>query len=522
MLRLPNEILVSILRYLHHVDENWEVHGTRKDLLSARAACRRLANFGAPLAFRHVTVVQDEEGYQRLRELSKSNHRTYVRHLTYSFEDFSDNVVPVGEFDRYMRPTREYDDVMEKPEGIYEDHCRGSLYQSQLHDFNLDVAQLAVAFTLLDNLEAIRVSQTFTDRSGPWLGDTAVPLDCSEFLELPTSRRVLDTIAASLMAAGARLKALTLISQPLIEDNCAALTGLIQQLQLSKAALYRGAFGHLNCLSVFLPSVSVDSGINFEGLSGFICSLPELAELALTGAEHFFADLELPDLHASSEPPRLQSIQLSNVALPSPAELTDFLSQNSGSLRRVKLDDIILLDGSWEGVFSHMRDTLSLNLSEMGGSFYTGNAITVEIGHDMGNHNEKQVLPNRAIENFVEGLTDVRPFDLVRTYRRRFPLHDLPDDVVQCDAGVCPHYYTPEEAEKKLMQGRKRMTNDGLVYTLTHGDFYILGAIRCRRGRMIQGEALKRLAAGQDDDKMPQGVPYEDGVVVLKTKYSHG
>lgn len=48
-----------------------------------------------------------------------------------------------------------YGDALEEPEGIYDDHWRGSLYQSQLHDYNLDVARLAVASSLLDALEAI-------------------------------------------------------------------------------------------------------------------------------------------------------------------------------------------------------------------------------------------------------------------------------------------------------------------------------------------------------------------------------
>lgn len=525
MLQLPNEIVVSILRSLYHIDENWKTHGIKKDLLTTREVCRRLADAAAPLAFRHVSVVQDQEGYRRLRALSKSNYRNWVYSLTYRFEDFSSDVVPKDEFDRYMTP--EFEHVSAKREGIYEEYCRGSLYQANLHHFNLDVARLAAAFSLLENLRSIRISQTFTERSGPVTDCDVVPQDCAKFLELPTSCRVLDTIATSLYAADANVKALTLISSPLLvfEYDHWPLTGLIQGLNVSKAALYRGAFNHLASLSVLIPSTNMKGWINFQGLSDFIRSLPALTELVLTAQPYAHADLEFPGVHPST---RLQSIEVTWLTFGS-STLMGFLSQHSESLRRVKMHDVVLSGGSWEDVFSQMRDNFNLRCSDMCGNFYvTGDwndwDESLEIGYDHVYHRHKQVPPHRSIEDFVEKRTDVGPFELLRAYQRKYPEHDLPDDAAQCDARLCPYYHTPQEAENKLMQERKRMTSNGLVYMLYPDDFHIFGIIICRQGRTKLGRQIMNVAKvpGEDCLSVPRRIRYRDGLDILRRYYGDG
>ncbi len=323
---------------------------------------------------------------------------------------------------------------------------------------NLDVAHLSIAFSLLENLQSIRISQIITDRSDPWFGKYLSELDCLEFLELPTSFRVLGTIAASLCAADAKLETLTLMSSPHKGLDHWPLTGLIQGLNLSKAALYGEAFSHLTALKVFLPTSNVEGGINVEGLSDFICSLPALSELVFMGSKYLDADLLLPDLHSSS---RLQSIEMCHLRFDSPSNLSDFFSRHSESLRRVKIHDVVLRDGSWEDVFSRMRETLNLVSSEMVGGFYASgerNTLgrSLEICYSLAYHNGKLVLPYRSIEDFVERRTDVGPFDLLRTHQRKYPKHTLTDDVRQCGAGVCPHYYTPREAETRFVEEKKK------------------------------------------------------------------
>ena len=376
--------------------------------------------------------MQDQEGYRRLRDLSKSNRRTYAYFLTYSFEDFSAEIISEDEFDDYITPGGEY--ISAKRERVYADYCRGSQYQSQLHKYGFDVAHLSAGFSRLENLHSIRISQIISDRSGPWFEETLIPVECLGFLELPTSCRVLDTIAASLCTAHAKVEALTLMSSPHDEISSWPQTGLIEGLDLSKSALYREAFSHLKVPKVFLPTRNVEGGVNLEGLSDFISSLPAIVELVFAAAEFSPADLVLPHLHSSS---RLQSFDVSYL-------MTNFFSRHSASLRRVRMRDVVLLDGSWEDVFSLMRETLNLSSSEMDGSFYVNddwNARSLEIGYHHTCHDEQLVLPNRCIEDFGEKCTDVEPFHLLRTYLCKYPKHVLPDDVSQCGAGVCSHYY---------------------------------------------------------------------------------
>jgi hypothetical protein len=68
MLRLSNELLLKILKYLYFLDPfvQW---GQKEDLLASRAACRRLADIGTNLAFEHITLIHGERSYANLLQI---------------------------------------------------------------------------------------------------------------------------------------------------------------------------------------------------------------------------------------------------------------------------------------------------------------------------------------------------------------------------------------------------------------------------------------------------------------------
>jgi hypothetical protein len=72
MLQLPSEVLLKILGYLYYIDHEFCIYSKKADLLASRLACRRLVDIGQNLAFKHITFIQDEEGYKRLLEMSRS------------------------------------------------------------------------------------------------------------------------------------------------------------------------------------------------------------------------------------------------------------------------------------------------------------------------------------------------------------------------------------------------------------------------------------------------------------------
>lgn len=518
MLRLPTEILVNILKTLHYVHEDWGTCGIKDDLLSTRAVCKRLANIGASLAFRHVKLIQDQEGYSRLRALSKSCHRTDVHLLTYSFEDLTDEALSEEDYDGSVRADAGRDRCsLYNTDEMYKCYCRGREHQAHLRRSDTDVARLNTAFNLLENLSAIRISQLFSDRPGPWRGGrpaAGVP----EFLNRPTSGRVFDAIAASLCATNTKIIALTWVSMSTSPElHPLPLTGIIQGLSGLKTALYSEAFGRLNSISIFLPADTSKMQINFEGLSAFICCLPMLADLEFSGTKYVHTKFD-PSFLAGLHVPRLRSVEISNGIFTSPSNLTDFFSRHSQSLQRVKLHNVALENGSWESVFSHMRDTLNLRSSDMSGKFHNGDPYepgSVEVGYGIQYHGIP-ALPRRSIEDFVERRTDVRPFDLKRASSRRYPEHVSADDLHQCLSGVCPHLYTPVEAENKLMARRREVTNNQVAYVLTRYDIYTLSLIFLRQGRMEEGGLLGRLALRREEAMELEQFQYCGGLLKLQ------
>ena len=57
---------MMILRNLYYMDNSFRQYGKKKDVLSCRLICKRLANIGQDIAFENIEFLQDEEGVQRL------------------------------------------------------------------------------------------------------------------------------------------------------------------------------------------------------------------------------------------------------------------------------------------------------------------------------------------------------------------------------------------------------------------------------------------------------------------------
>lgn len=368
LLCLPNETLLQILRNLHYVDNKFNEHGQKSGILATRAVCRRLAQVGARIAFRHVKITQDQAGYQRLHALSNSIHGKSIHFLTYSFVDFDNSAAYEDKF---------LDDVDSGQDAVHISrmgwqrfgvHGNDSIHHSLPRKCSLDVDQLSVVFSRLENLESIRLSHIITRTPSNWVNKSLTP-DWPKNSEHPASLRVLDTISAALHAAGSKVKVLTLLSSPFGQPW--PIVGLIQSLSSSKALLYRQGLSHLQVLHVHLPPGNVAYSKNFEGLSGFISSLPALEELVITGdSEGHLTELCRPLFLSDLHIPLLKSLQMTNVAFAYAPQLTRFLLRHSESLRRVSLHHASLLAGSWENVVDRMKGTMNLSLDKIYGGYF--------------------------------------------------------------------------------------------------------------------------------------------------------
>lgn len=301
--------------------------------------------------------------------MSNSIHKNSVQFLTYSFVDFDH--CAASEDKVFDDVDSEHGAVHKSTKGWqhFDGHGHGSIHHPQPYKCSLDVDQLSVSFSLLKNLESIRISHIITPTPSDWINKSLTQADWPENSEHPASLRALDTISAALHAAGSKIKVLTLLSSPFGQQW--PIVGLIQSLSLSKALLYRQGLSHLQVLHVHLPPGNVTYSKNFEGLSDFISSLPALEELVITGdSENHLTELCRPLFLSGLHIPLLKSLQMTNVAFVYPPQLTRFLLRHSENLRRVSLRHAALLAGSWENVVNRMKGTMNLNLSKTSGGYF--------------------------------------------------------------------------------------------------------------------------------------------------------
>jgi hypothetical protein len=72
MLCLPNKVLLRIFECLYYVNNDFLAYSKKGDLLASYATCRRFMDIRQGLAFKHITFVQDKEGYKKLLKILKS------------------------------------------------------------------------------------------------------------------------------------------------------------------------------------------------------------------------------------------------------------------------------------------------------------------------------------------------------------------------------------------------------------------------------------------------------------------
>lgn len=440
MMWLSDEILLTILELLYYSRGDFTRYGKKRDLLACRATCRRLRDLGQSLAFTHISFMHDEEGYTKLLEISKSVHLCHtIRYITCSFENLEARLTP-EQFARFMglntvRTQREPNDRYE------EYHCR---YQSRQYfeSNNVHIASLVAALPRFGNLHTVRILEDVRHISGNWESLDRVSTNSHAGLA------VFEALVSTLFVMELGIERLVLGSSP---GDSPPLIGILQGLNPAKQNLYQKAFGSLNYLKLVLPTVIYheDGGfgqrhkLNYNGISALIWAAPLLNELQLV--------FDMPSQDAlpsrflkSLQIPRLRTLQLVTIAFQDPLCLARFFSKHATALKRVELSDLSLETGSWETVFTEMRDVLMLNSIILSGEFSIGGSLTggitlgsiqideyaeleCEFGHrwvDIAGE-ACRVRDIKVIESFIQRKTDDNPFDALRLSMH---MHNHPQD----------------------------------------------------------------------------------------------
>ncbi|TQW01648.1 hypothetical protein IF2G_10845 [Cordyceps javanica] len=435
-----------------------------------------------------------------------------------------DDELAALEFDEYLRENAgDRQSSWASTADTFERYCASQERQAAMHKSHMDVAHLACAFAALENIQSIHISQAFTERSGPWCGEEGSPDGYRDFLDLPTSQRMLGVIVAALVAADRKIESLTLMSMD--DFGPYPLVGLIKALNVSNGKVYRDALSHLRVLTIFLPHDGEDAdvdeaqeeqSISIRGLSDLMNSLPMLQEVVFPG-DVWHSRRILQSFLDSLRIKRLRSIEIRGAAFATASSLVDFLKRHSEGIVRVRFCDLILHEGSWRNVFHQIRTTLNLQSSEMSGNFYTatpGEFRSVEIGYDVEYHCIP-ILQPQCIEEFIERRTDVDPFDLLQKYLHEFPLHSTMGEIHQCAAHICPHYYTPEQAARELTNKKQNVGANGLVYNLTRHDLFLLSLILRRQNRREEAGILWKVSAGELDGEALRYISIRQGTIRL-------
>lgn len=131
MLRLPIEVIRLIFDNL-----------PSNDHCSARLACKQVAD-AAPLALDHITVRQDQVGYQRLSRLPASEILSPVWRMTFAFQNYSTQAFTNTQLIEHMEECGE--DDWKSPaqiNSLHEMYQREHDFLAQLYRHNLDTTLL--------------------------------------------------------------------------------------------------------------------------------------------------------------------------------------------------------------------------------------------------------------------------------------------------------------------------------------------------------------------------------------------
>lgn len=400
MLRLPDEILLRTLKCVYYIDKT--------SLLACRIVCRKLADIGQGLAFEHLTFTQDEIGYQRLLDVSKSPELCKrVECLTCYFEDFDTEAASTPEKFRTFQKLDRKNCTLQELHKAYEEYCRGRQYQDLLEDSFLDIASLTAALFRFQRLRSVNIRQYFSHRSVP----SAKLLEPYAYKLYPfayslVGLRFFKAITSALCVSGVSIEDLTLGS------NGPSLIGIIQGLTPTMHSLYGQAFGNVRRLNILLPGfLDTEDELNLSGISALIHSAPLLEELRLEFDTHSAKTLA-PSFLASLKCPRLRTFELSWAVIRDPLCLVQFLVKHAASLKSVDFTTLTIRTGSWQTVFIGMRDSLTLESISMQGEFRQDEFPGI--------YPNRSKHGGRAIEDFIQRNTIEDPFDLLDSTRVSF------------------------------------------------------------------------------------------------------
>ena len=427
MLRLSNDLLLMILEVLYSCDEDFFIYGEKRDLLACRETCRRLGALGQCGAFSHVTFRHSTEGYERLLEMSRSsNVRLKVRYLTGYFMKLESDLTHQRFAEAQSRDQAEEHniDMFQK----YDSH-------KFLEDNSIDVASLAVALTGFRELHTVRVLGDPRNTQDGWTlpdgGYTNSHARHGLFMAFTTALYV------------ARLSVERLVLGLFPRSNPAE---AIQGYTHVRQKLYRTAFYNLKCLELRLSTatqgqesvISQGGTLNYKGILSLIRSAPNLEELRLEF--DVASQTSIPSLFIDSlQIPKLRVLRLATIFFQDSSCLVQFCSRHAETLKVVELSELCLQTGSWETVFTAMRETTHLDSIVLSGQFLVaGSAIAcilvggvlleepveeVRIGQIRLVGEVCRVVVDERIENFVQGETDHNPFDAIRSSMDSLSFH---------------------------------------------------------------------------------------------------
>ncbi|KAH7330030.1 hypothetical protein BKA65DRAFT_565066 [Rhexocercosporidium sp. MPI-PUGE-AT-0058] len=394
MLRLSDEILLQILKYLYYLDPDFVPCGQKEDLLATRAVCRRLAEIGASLAFEHVTIVHGERNYTSFLQMSRTPYLCQsVRRLTFTFESFE--VDPTPEKFEDCRGIRLEQYSPEEFNELYENFCYGCEHQRQIEKSNLDIASLAGAMPQYRRLRSVRILEDLgsqVEHSGG-RGYTG------------TGPRLFRAITSALYISGLAIEELHLGSLGL---DPPALIGIIQELSSLALVPYLRVFGRLRRLVMILPWVVEGGPVNYYGVAELIQSAVSTTELVLRSDGLGYG---LPADFFKSLSPHLQILRLDLLQIENPLHLINVFHKHAHNLKVVELYSIDLespdgedLEGSWELVFVEMRSCLNLESIHLSDLMLEGYGILMV--------EKYRAIGYPAIEDFIQRKTDDNPLEI--------------------------------------------------------------------------------------------------------------
>jgi len=317
LISLPTEILLHILSYLYALEENFIQYGNKKNILSTRLACRRLAGIGETILFTHIKFVQDDEGFRRLSTLARSPLCQQVRVISCYFENYR-----TGKSSKSIVNETKFQSLVELTE-------KGS-------------TGLADILSQFQNLRAIKIWQNW---ASSWFWD----LDSHEVEALtaqPVTCRLFENVIDALATSTYSITGLALGSDRAFCPEWPLSFAAFQPRTPETRNLYQRVFGSIRQLKVMLPRIARNGigeyGLNIRGLKALIESSPLLEDLHLSidmGFDHEPFELDFAT-------PKLQHLTLEGLLLKDLAAFVNFLRQCQTTLKSVEFRRLTLVQGS--------------------------------------------------------------------------------------------------------------------------------------------------------------------------------